>query len=109
MPETTVQLFPDTLKDPRALERWLRGVLRDALDRGIERALAPDRLLPRRTVEEITGLSRNQILRLRRRGDFPDPLEASEGAARWKLSEILEWMETRPRRRVGHRPEPPPG
>ena len=39
-----------------------------------------DRLLRRRQVEEITGLSRSSIYRLMRKGDFPAPVKVGPAA-----------------------------
>lgn len=55
-----------------------------------------DRLLRRRQVEEITGLSRSSIYRLMRNGEFPLPVKVGPSAVRWKTSEITVWMESRP-------------
>ena len=55
-----------------------------------------DRLLRRRQVEEITGLSRSSIYRLMRSGEFPLPVKVGPSAVRWKASEITVWMESRP-------------
>ena len=55
-----------------------------------------DRLLRRRQVEEITGLSRSSIYRLMRNGEFPLPVKVGPAAVRWKTSEITVWMESRP-------------
>ena len=56
-----------------------------------------DRLLRRRQVEEITGLSRSSIYRLMRNGDFPLPVKVGPAAVRWKASDISAWLESRPR------------
>lgn len=55
-----------------------------------------DRLLRRRQVEEITGLSRSSIYRLMRNGEFPLAVKVGPSAVRWKTSEITVWMESRP-------------
>ena len=55
-----------------------------------------DRLLRRRQVEEITGLSRSSIYRLMRNGDFPVPVRVGPSAVRWKASDISAWLESRP-------------
>ena len=72
-----------------------------------------DRLLRRRQIEEITGLSRSSIYRLMQTGDFPRPIRVGPAAVRWKASEITAWLESRPvaRSEVGSPDEPqaPPG
>ena len=55
-----------------------------------------DRLLRRREVEELTGLSRASIYRLMRSGRFPLPVRVSATAVRWKASDITVWIQSRP-------------
>jgi len=55
-----------------------------------------DRLLRRREVERITGMSRSSIYRLMQEGDFPRPLKVGSTADRWKESDIAAWIESRP-------------
>lgn len=55
-----------------------------------------DRLLRRRQVEDITGLSRSSIYRLMRNEEFPLPVKVGPAAVRWKASDILAWLESRP-------------
>ena len=55
-----------------------------------------DRLLRRREVEELTGLSRASIYRLKRDGRFPSPVRVSDTAVRWKASDITIWIHSRP-------------
>ena len=55
-----------------------------------------DRLLRRRQVEAMTGLSRSSIYRLMQDGEFPRPLRVGSNAVRWRLSDIIRWMESRP-------------
>ena len=55
-----------------------------------------DRLLRRREVEEITGLSRSSIYRLMQDGQFPRPVKVGSAAVRWRASDITAWLESRP-------------
>ena len=55
-----------------------------------------DRLLRRREVERITGLSRSSIYRQMQAGDLPRPLRVGPSAVRWKQSDIAAWLESRP-------------
>ena len=55
-----------------------------------------DRLLRRRQVEEITGLSRSSIYRLMQDGGFPRPVKVGPAAVRWRASDITAWLESRP-------------
>ena len=55
-----------------------------------------DRLLRRRHVEEITGMSRSSIYRLMQDGEFPRPVKVGPAAVRWRASDITAWVESRP-------------
>ena len=55
-----------------------------------------DRLLRRREVEKITGMSRSSIYRLMQEGEFPRPVGVGPRAVRWKVSDIEAWIESRP-------------
>lgn len=55
-----------------------------------------ERLLRRRQVEEITGLSRSSIYRLMRTQEFPLAVKVGPAAVRWKKSDITNWLESRP-------------
>ncbi len=55
-----------------------------------------DRLLRRRQVEEITGMSRSSIYRLMQDGEFPRPVRIGPAAVRWRASDITAWLESRP-------------
>ena len=55
-----------------------------------------DRLLRRRQVEKITGLSRSSIYRLMQDGEFPRPVKVGPAAVRWRASDITAWLESRP-------------
>ena len=63
------------------------------------RLIMDDRLLTRQQVEEYCGLSRSTIYRMMREQPpaFPTPIKISRRSVRWKESEILEWLATRPR------------
>ena len=50
-------------------------------------------------VSSITGLSVPTIYREIAQGRFPRPIKITVGARAWKLSEIMEWIETRERDR----------
>ena len=55
-----------------------------------------DRLLRRREVEKITGMSRSSIYRLMQEDEFPRPVRVGPAAVRWKASAIMGWIESRP-------------
>ena len=56
-----------------------------------------DRLIKLPEVVEITGLSRSTIYRLRKLGKFPEQVRVGSRAVRWWLSEILDWIKSKPR------------
>ena len=55
-----------------------------------------DRLLRRRQVEELTAMSRSGIYRAMQAGDFPRPVKIGAAAVRWRESDIVRWLESRP-------------
>ncbi len=55
-----------------------------------------DRLLRRRQVEEITSISRSSIYRLMQEGEFPRPVKIGPAAVRWRASDLIAWLESRP-------------
>ena len=55
-----------------------------------------DRLLRRREVERITGLSNSSIYRLMPLGKFPERVYVSTKAVRWRESDINDWLDSRP-------------
>ena len=54
-----------------------------------------DRLLRRREVERITGLSNSSIYRLMPQGKFPERVYVSSKAVRWRESDINGWLDSR--------------
>ena len=74
--------------------------------------MTDQKILRTKTVMELTGYSRVQIWRKARAADddFPAPVRlsanTSKGAIGWHESEILAWLESRPR--VAYAPEPAP-
>jgi prophage regulatory protein len=55
----------------------------------------PPRLLRLPAVLDRTGLGRDTVYRLIRRGTFPAPYKISDRASAWKESEISSWIEAR--------------
>lgn len=56
-------------------------------------------LIPRRgassdqkSVTGLTGLSRSQIYRLMKAGEFPSPYAVGQRKRLWRFSEVAEWM-----------------
>ncbi|TYB83598.1 AlpA family transcriptional regulator [Oceaniovalibus sp. ACAM 378] len=54
-----------------------------------------DRILRRKEVEHITGLSRSTIHRHIRSGDFPIPIKLTARLVGWRQSELQRWLEAR--------------
>jgi len=55
---------------------------------------AIDYLIPRKTVEKMSGLSRATIYRLIKSGKFPRPLSIGTGSVRWRQSEVIAWQQS---------------
>jgi prophage regulatory protein len=53
---------------------------------------ATGRLLRRREVALLTGLSRSSLYRLMATGDFPGPVHISSNAVAWPESEVHDWI-----------------
>ena len=51
--------------------------------------------LRRRSVEEITGLSRSTIYLLMSKGQFPRPIKLTAKAVAWSEASIVDWLATR--------------
>ncbi|RMD92992.1 MAG: AlpA family phage regulatory protein [Alphaproteobacteria bacterium] len=55
-----------------------------------------DRLLRIGDVLRLTSLSRSRVYELRARGDFPAPVRVSSRGVRWRQSDVVAWIESRP-------------
>jgi len=55
-----------------------------------------DRLLRRNEVVEMVGLSRPTLWRLEKLGRFPHRLQVGPNSVRWRESDILAWIKSRP-------------
>jgi prophage regulatory protein len=53
-----------------------------------------DYLLPRKTVEKLSGLSRAAIYRLMKSGKFPRPVSIGTGSVRWRQSDVIAWQQS---------------
>jgi len=53
-----------------------------------------DYLIPRKTVEKLSGLSRATIYRLIKAGKFPRPLSIGPGSVRWRQSDVVAWQQS---------------
>ena len=57
------------------------------------------KLLKRKEVEALTGLSRSSLFRWIEKGQFPRPLRLSARTVRWEASTIHDWMQSLNKRR----------
>lgn len=57
----------------------------------------PDRLLKIEDVEKITSLGKEEIQLAMTVGKFPSPVTARHSSARWRSSEIVDWIRSLPR------------
>jgi prophage regulatory protein len=55
-----------------------------------------DPIIRCKQLKEVTGLSKATVYRLIQRGEFPRPLQLSQGAVGWPASAIREWRAGRP-------------
>ena len=55
-----------------------------------------DRLLRRLEVERVTGLARSTLYRYIQEGRFPRPVRVGATAVRWRESDLMRWLESRP-------------
>ena len=54
-----------------------------------------DRLLRQSEVLAAVSLSRMSVYKLRKSGDFPEPVTLGKGAMRWRESELMAWIASR--------------
>lgn len=57
-----------------------------------------DQILRIGDVARRVGLGRATIYRYIARGDFPPPIALGERASGWLASQVMEWIQSRPRR-----------
>ncbi len=63
-----------------------------------------DGLIPMATVMALTSLSRSSIERMVERDDFPPPVVLGPRRRAWRLSEVEDWIESRPHAGPVHQP-----
>lgn len=54
-----------------------------------------DRILSPRDVVIMLGISEVTIWRMRKRGEFPEPLRVSPRRVGWRESDIRAWLDSR--------------
>ena len=59
--------------------------------------LHEERLLNEREVAELIGVSKSTLRRMVSANEFPKPIRIGKRAIRWRKSEVLEWLASRPR------------
>ena len=52
-----------------------------------------DQLLRRRDVERMCAISRATLYRYIKKNAFPRPIRIGSGSVRWRLSDVVKWME----------------
>lgn len=55
----------------------------------------PDRLINKSELKLLVGFSHQHILRLEKAGQFPRRIQISQNSVRWRLGDILDWIERR--------------
>jgi predicted DNA-binding transcriptional regulator AlpA len=58
-------------------------------------------LLSKQDVQELAGISRATLDRLRSAGRFPRPVGGVDSRPRWRLADVQKWLSDRPFRRKG--------
>ena len=56
-----------------------------------------DKLITRREVEELTGITRSTIYREMHAGRFPLAVRIGRRSVRWNAAEIVDWVKSRQR------------
>jgi prophage regulatory protein len=56
----------------------------------------PDRILRLPEVCQVTGLSRSHVYSLEQQGQLPPRRRISARCSGWLLSEVMEWLRSRP-------------
>ena len=54
-------------------------------------------LICRAEVEQIIGIKRSALYKLMQQGTFPRPVKINQHSVRWVRSEVLDWINSRPR------------
>ena len=54
-------------------------------------------LITRQEVEKLAGISRSTLYKLMSESRFPKPVRITSYAVRWYVSEVKDWIASRPR------------
>jgi prophage regulatory protein len=82
-----------------ATDRAISSCVHDFLQRAVSMTdeELPERLIGERECHQITSLSRAHRWRKERVGEFPLRLSLGPKTVRWRLSEVIAWINARPR------------
>jgi prophage regulatory protein len=75
-------------------EKKMQSDLQQSAPAHVQQPQVIDYLIPRKTVEKLSGLSRATIYRLIKSGKFPRPLSIGTGSVRWRQSDIIAWQQS---------------
>ena len=67
-----------------------------ALMAAIREAAAPERMLPKSAVLDMSGLGNTELWRMLERGEFPAPRLRTPTRLGWLESEVVAWIRSRP-------------
>ena len=56
------------------------------------------RILRRRDVESLTGLSRSTLYAMMANGEFPSPIRLGRRAVGWQDKDLADWIASRPKK-----------
>lgn len=59
--------------------------------------MSTTKIVRRRGLTEMTGLSLATLYRMIKRGEFPAPIQLSTQAVGWHLKDVMFWIESRRR------------
>lgn len=54
------------------------------------------RVIRKHELLKILGVSESTLLRMRRSGEFPSPVQIYDRCVGWLSTEVFEWLESRP-------------
>jgi len=89
--------------EPIVLPDLVPGTARPSTPENTEPALQDDTIIHAPQMLRRTGMSPSSLYRLRTDGRFPAAIQLSERRVGWKVGEIKDWNENRPRQRVFRR------
>ena len=67
--------------------------LPQAICGGVEADKEARMILRRKSVEQLTGLSRSTLYAMMSDGDFPKPVRLGKRAVGWREADITQWLE----------------